>query len=74
MIKVYTKEGCVQCKMLKKYLKEHGFDFTTLNVTYDTNALNYLKSQGIGSLPVVELNNKIEFTGFRPDLVQKLPK
>ena len=72
MIKVYTKNDCIQCTMLKKFLKANNVDFETLNVTDNPSLINKLKAQGIGSLPVFELNNEIKFTGFRPDLAKKL--
>lgn len=71
MIKVYTKNSCIQCKMTKRTLSAKDIDFEEINVDNDAEALEYLKSQGIKSLPYVETPDK-SWTGFRPDMLKQL--
>lgn len=71
-ITVYSKPNCMQCNFTKKYLDEKGIDYATLDVFADEDALNYIKSLGFQSLPVVEVDGAEPFNGFRPDLLAKL--
>ena len=71
MVKVFTKNGSIQCKMTKRTLSAKNVDFEEINVDNDTEALEYLKGQGIKSLPYVETPDK-SWTGFRPDMLKQL--
>lgn len=71
MVKIFTKNSCIQCKMTKRTLSAKKVDFEEINVDNDTEALNYLKGQGIKSLPYVETPDK-SWTGFRPDMLKQL--
>lgn len=71
MVKVYTKNGCIQCKMTKRTLDTQGVDFEEINVDSNNDALAYLKEQGISSLPFVETADQ-SWTGFRPDMLKQL--
>lgn len=71
-ITVYSKPNCMQCNFTKKYLDDKGVEYSTLDVFADEEALNYIKSLGFQSLPVVEIDGEDPFNGFRPDLLAKL--
>ncbi|MGO3212534.1 MAG: glutaredoxin-like protein NrdH [Ruoffia tabacinasalis] len=71
-ITVYSKPNCMQCNFTKKYLDDKGVEYSTLDVFVDEEALNYIKSLGFQSLPVVEIDGEEPFNGFRPDLLAKL--
>lgn len=67
MVKVYSKNNCIQCKMTKELLKQRNVNFLEINVDNVENkdALSALKEKGIKSLPYVETEIK-SWTGFRP--------
>lgn len=71
MIKVYTKNGCIQCKMTKRTLDSKDVSFEEVNVDNDSGALEYLKRQGIKSLPYVVTPDE-SWTGFRPDKLKTI--
>ena len=61
---VYTKNGCVQCRMTERFLKEH-------NIDQEPEYVDYLKEKGYQATPVVEAPN-VSFFGFRPDQLRQL--
>lgn len=71
-VTVYSKNNCMQCKMTKRFLKEHNIDFTERNINEQPEYVNYLKEQGFMSLPVVEADGMNAISGFRPDQLSKL--
>lgn len=76
-ITVYTKTACVQCDQTKAMLERRGVPYTTVDVTKDPVALDYIKTTlGYLSAPVVvawpeHLVDPIDWSGFRPDLIDK---
>ena len=76
-ITVYTKPDCVQCDRTKNVLDRRGIPYTTVDVTTDPVALDYIKTTlGYRAAPVVvawpdNLVDSIAWTGFRPDLIDK---
>jgi glutaredoxin-like protein NrdH len=60
--------------MTKKTLAEYGISFVEKNVSYDEDALTFLKAQGYQSVPVVMTDNMEPINGFRPDLLSALAK
>lgn len=71
MVKVYSKNNCMQCKMTKRYLTEHSIPYEEINVDSDPAALEYLKGQGFQSVPVI-LGSQQAIIGFRPDQLKSL--
>lgn len=68
---VYSKSGCVQCTATYRRLERAGVDYDTVDVTTDPAAIEYIKSLGHRSLPVVEVGDK-HWAGYRPDLIDAL--
>ena len=62
----------MQCKMTKRYLKEHNVDFVEHNINVEPQYLDYLKEQGYQSVPVVMPANSEPIVGFRPDSLKEL--
>ena len=60
---LYTKPGCVQCKMTKK-------DLTKKGITEDHDALSFVLGLGYKQAPVVVIG-QTHWSGFRPDMVRK---
>ena len=65
MITVYSKNNCMQCKMTKKFLEQHGADFQEINIDEHPEKVDYVKSLGFTSAPVIEADNVV-FSGFQP--------
>ena len=70
MVKVYTKENCIQCKQTKKYLKLRGIEFT--EILASNKDIDMLKSMGVQAMPAVFKDETLLFTGFRPSEVNRL--
>ncbi|WP_334352892.1 glutaredoxin-like protein NrdH [Companilactobacillus sp. HBUAS56257] len=69
---VYSKNNCMQCKMTKRYLKEHNVSFEERNINQDPQYLDALKKQGFKSVPVVMNSVSDPIVGFRPDSLKAL--
>jgi glutaredoxin-like protein NrdH len=57
--------------MTKRFLTEHHVDFIEHNINENPQYVDYLKDRGFQSLPVIETADT-QFSGFRPDKLQKL--
>ena len=53
---IYTKNNCVQCKFVKRWLDNEGIDYTEINTDTHPEELARLKLQGFRQLPVTEHN------------------
>lgn len=71
MITVYSKNNCMQCKMTKKFLEQHGANFQEINIDEHPEKVDYVKSLGFTSAPVIEADNLV-FSGFQPAKLQEL--
>ncbi|MCY9807156.1 glutaredoxin-like protein NrdH [Lentilactobacillus senioris] len=69
-VTIYSKNNCMQCKMTKRYLTEHDVVFEEHNINEQPEYINYLKSNGFQSLPVIEIEGQPAFSGFRPQQLQ----
>ncbi|WP_057766694.1 glutaredoxin-like protein NrdH [Companilactobacillus tucceti] len=69
---VYSKNNCMQCKMTKRFLKEHNVNFEERNINQDPKYLDFLKQQGFKSVPIVMQDNTDPIVGFRPDSLKEL--
>ncbi|HEL0246989.1 TPA: glutaredoxin-like protein NrdH [Streptococcus equi subsp. zooepidemicus] len=65
MITVYSKHNCMQCKMTKKFLEQHGAVFQEINIDEHPEKVDYVKSLGFTAAPVIE-TEQIVFSGFQP--------
>lgn len=74
MVKVFTKDNCMACKMTKNVLKDLGIDFSEVNIDQDSEAFNYLIENNLRTLPIVEHNNEVLAMGFQPQNLKKLKK
>ena len=52
-ITVYTKNICAKCANLKQWMNEQELSFEEINVDENEEALDFIKSQGLMSLPQV---------------------
>jgi glutaredoxin-like protein NrdH len=70
-VTVYTTPSCVQCESTKKMLNKNEITFTTVDLTEDDGAMEYVKSLGYASAPVVVADDR-HWSGFRPDMISSL--
>lgn len=71
MTKVYTKNGCIQCKMTKRLMDQMKIDYKEINIDEDKAALTYLKEKGVKSAPYIETETE-SWTGFQPDKIKQI--
>lgn len=70
---VYSKDNCMQCKFTKQWLEDWNIPYTEVRADLDEAAMHYVKSElGFRGLPVVEIEGKVPFQGFRPDRLEDL--
>ena len=70
-ITLYTKPACVQCNATKKALDRAGLEYTSVDVTLDEGARDYVMALGYVQAPVVEANGE-HWSGFRPERIKAL--
>ena len=70
-ITVYTKPACMQCNATKTALDRAGLDYTTVDISMDDEARDYVMALGHLSAPVVEVDGET-WSGFRPDRIKAL--
>lgn len=72
-ITVYTKPECNNCDQTKRRLNKHGIDYTTVDVTEDAAAREFV-TDGLGyrQMPVVVVDENTHWSGFRIDALDKL--
>lgn len=69
-VEVFSKNNCQQCKMVKRWLDEHGVDYTEINVEENNAERLRLTMHGFQTVPVTMINGEGKYTemihGFRP--------
>lgn len=71
---VYTKKNCVQCNATIRHLERRGAAYEAISIDDDPKVLESLKVHyGASQAPVV-LHGEEFWTGFRPDLIDKIVK
>jgi glutaredoxin-like protein NrdH len=50
---VYTKNSCVQCKFVKKFLESANIEFSEINIDNNPADMEFVKGQGFAMAPVV---------------------
>ena len=72
-ITAYTKPECNNCDQTKRRLNKHGIEYTTVDVTEDAAAREFV-TDGLGyrQMPVVVVDENTHWSGFRIDALDKL--
>lgn len=70
-ITVFSKNNCMQCKMTKQFLDQHGADFEEINIDEKPEKIEYVKNLGFSAAPVIEAGNVV-FSGFQPSKLKEL--
>ena len=72
-IVVYTKPACVQCDSTIRALDAAGIVYTTVDLTTDHDARDYvMNTLGYSSAPIIEVDGDDHWSGFRPDRIKAL--
>ena len=72
-IKVYSVPTCLNCNLLKQYLREKNIEFDDVNVTKPENqqkAIELTDKTGDQSFPHTEINGKV-IAGFDMEVFEK---
>ena len=70
-VKIYSKNNCIQCKMVKRFLSERHVAYEEVNIDLQPDTIGWLKEQGYQSVPVVVCGSTT-IVGFHPDQLQQL--
>lgn len=78
-VTVYSKDKCVQCDAVKKYLTKHDIPYVTFEMDKDEDALAAAKALGYLQAPVVVVpfydgQESVHFSGFNPLELAKIPR
>lgn len=72
MITVYTKPACVQCNATFKALDKNQIAYRSVDVTTDSDALDYILGLGYLQAPVVVVDEHEHWSGFRDSRIREL--
>lgn len=70
-ITVYSKPACVQCVATYRALDNLGVDYTVIDLSQDSDALERVSALGYRQVPVVMAGGD-HWAGFRPDKISAL--
>lgn len=68
---VYSTKGCIDCELVKTYLKEKGIDFAVRDVMTSRAYQEEVERFGFMGVPVTVVGDKA-FKGYHPDELEKL--
>lgn len=72
-VRVFGREGCVQCTATCRALTDRGIEFERVDVDeLREGAADELRSLGFLHLPVVQVPGMAPWSGFRPDLISAI--
>ena len=71
-IVVYTMPNCMPCDMTKKFLTRDNREFSTIDLSTDTQAYEFVTSLGYKQTPVVYVSEDNHWAGFRVDKLAAL--
>lgn len=71
MVTIYSKNDCVQCKMSKKFLDQHGVAYKEINLDEQPEFIEHVMGLGFSAAPVIETENEV-FSGFQPAKLKAL--
>ncbi len=73
MVTVYTKPSCVQCEATKRMMDKLNIEYSTIDISTNSEAFNMIIAKGFKSAPVVITENDA-WAGFNPDKISELAK
>ncbi|MCO4276044.1 glutaredoxin family protein [Pseudarthrobacter sp. HLT3-5] len=71
-IVLYGKPGCQQCRLTALSLDKAGLNYTSVDLTTNDAALEYVQDLGYGQAPVVVVDDQHHWSGFNPTEIERL--
>ena len=71
---VYGTGACMQCKATDRALQRAGIEFESVDVAGADSVADQLRKDGWRQLPVVAVDGKPKWAGFRPDIIAGLKR
>lgn len=71
MVTVFSKNNCMQCKMVKKWLDDKSVHFKEINIDEEPQYIDQIKAMGFMAAPII-VKDDLAFSGFRPADLAKL--
>jgi len=63
MLTIYSKTVCPYCVNAKNYLKSKDIPFREINIEQDSEAREFIQSQGLRTVPQIFMDGKIFVEG-----------
>ncbi len=63
MIKVYSKNNCPHCINAKQFLENKNINYQEINIETDTEAREFILSQGHKSVPQIYVGDRLLVSG-----------
>jgi glutaredoxin 3 len=74
MITLYTRPNCPYCDRAKIWLERNNISYTTINVSEDQTALDFIKAQGHKTVPQIYYNGSVLIEGGYTGLSKQDPE
>lgn len=72
MFKVYGKESCAPCKMVKMILDNRGIEYEYKDVEKDSEAMDEIISlYEVTTVPIVVINGRVMY-GYTPSILMEM--
>lgn len=71
MVTVYTNPSCVQCEQTKRWLNLNEIEYSIVDLSSDTEALEMVLGLGFKSAPVV-ITDTDKWSGFKLEKLAQL--
>jgi glutaredoxin-like protein NrdH len=71
---LYGKPGCQQCRLTSLSLDKAGIKYTSVDLTTNDAALEYVQDLGYAQAPVVVVDDHHHWSGFNPTEIERLTR
>lgn len=71
MVTVFSKNNCMQCHMVKKWLSDKAVQFQEINIDEQPQYIDQVREMGFMAAPII-VKDTLSFSGFRPTELAKL--
>jgi len=71
---LYGKPDCVQCTAIERKFKKEGVEFTKVDVSQDSGALEFIKGLGFSAAPVVyvsTIEGDVHWSGYDVNEIER---
>lgn len=63
MLTVYSKPACPYCDQAKRYLRENSIPFAEIDISQNSDALEFVRAEGHRTVPQIYLNGRVFVPG-----------